>query len=94
MMPSSSEASASWHPGSRAHGGVEILTVYAFSTENWKRPKEEIDYLMALFKDHMKQAGTVEYCKVRADWIAQAVHPFGCWEILHSRPELKRGLIS
>ena len=36
-------------------GGVEILTVYAFSTENWKRPKEEIDYLMALFKDHMKQ---------------------------------------
>ncbi|MDD3067795.1 MAG: polyprenyl diphosphate synthase [Acholeplasmataceae bacterium] len=26
--------------------GIETLTVYAFSTENWKRPKEEIDYLM------------------------------------------------
>ncbi|MDY0276453.1 MAG: polyprenyl diphosphate synthase [Acholeplasma sp.] len=26
--------------------GIKILTVYAFSTENWKRPKEEIDYLM------------------------------------------------
>lgn len=28
--------------------GVKILTLYAFSTENWKRPKEEIDYLMKL----------------------------------------------
>lgn len=28
--------------------GVEALSVYAFSTENWKRPKDEIDYLMAL----------------------------------------------
>lgn len=26
--------------------GVKVLTVYAFSTENWKRPKEEVDYLM------------------------------------------------
>lgn len=28
---------------------LEILTVYAFSTENWKRPKLEIDFLMNLF---------------------------------------------
>jgi len=28
--------------------GVKALSVYAFSTENWKRPKEEIDYLMEL----------------------------------------------
>lgn len=27
--------------------GIERLTVYAFSTENWKRPKEEVDYLMS-----------------------------------------------
>jgi len=26
--------------------GVEVLTVYAFSTENWNRPKEEVDFLM------------------------------------------------
>lgn len=26
--------------------GIEILTVYAFSTENWSRPKEEVDYLI------------------------------------------------
>lgn len=29
--------------------GVEMLTVYAFSTENWNRPKEEVDTLMTLF---------------------------------------------
>lgn len=28
--------------------GVEVLTVYAFSTENWNRPKLEIDALMHL----------------------------------------------
>jgi undecaprenyl diphosphate synthase len=30
--------------------GVEVLTVYAFSIENWKRDKEEVAYLMDLFK--------------------------------------------
>lgn len=29
--------------------GVEVLSVFAFSTENWKRDKEEVDYLMNLF---------------------------------------------
>ncbi|WP_144933097.1 isoprenyl transferase [Paenibacillus sp. 32O-W] len=28
--------------------GIEILTLYAFSTENWKRPQDEVDYLMSL----------------------------------------------
>ncbi|WP_442599530.1 isoprenyl transferase [Neobacillus sp. D3-1R] len=28
--------------------GVDVLTLYAFSTENWKRPKSEVDYLMKL----------------------------------------------
>jgi undecaprenyl diphosphate synthase len=28
--------------------GVEVLTLYAFSTENWKRPKTEVEYLMKL----------------------------------------------
>lgn len=28
--------------------GVEVLTMYAFSTENWKRPQDEVDYLMRL----------------------------------------------
>lgn len=29
--------------------GIKYLTVYAFSTENWNRPKEEVDFLMELF---------------------------------------------
>lgn len=28
--------------------GVDVLTMYAFSTENWKRPREEVDFLMKL----------------------------------------------
>lgn len=34
--------------------GVEYLTVYAFSTENWKRPKEEVDALMKLLRSYLK----------------------------------------
>lgn len=34
--------------------GVKYLTVYAFSTENWKRPKEEVDTLMSLLRNYMK----------------------------------------
>ncbi len=36
--------------------GIKHLTVYAFSTENWRRPKEEIDALMRLFKDYLTEA--------------------------------------
>ncbi|MEX1031029.1 MAG: isoprenyl transferase [Paenibacillaceae bacterium] len=28
--------------------GIKVLTLYAFSTENWKRPKDEVDFLMKL----------------------------------------------
>ncbi|MGL4534675.1 MAG: isoprenyl transferase [Fusobacteriaceae bacterium] len=34
--------------------GVKYLTVYAFSTENWKRAAEEVDALMKLFKLYLK----------------------------------------
>lgn len=34
--------------------GIKYLTVYAFSTENWKRPKEEVDALMKLLRNYMK----------------------------------------
>ena len=34
--------------------GIRYLTVYAFSTENWKRPKEEVDGLMSLFARMLK----------------------------------------
>ncbi|MCQ2752202.1 MAG: polyprenyl diphosphate synthase, partial [Coriobacteriales bacterium] len=34
--------------------GVECLTIYSFSTENWKRPKSEVSTLMKLFADNMQ----------------------------------------
>lgn len=34
--------------------GVRYLTVYAFSTENWNRPKSEVDALMKLLRNYMK----------------------------------------
>lgn len=34
--------------------GVKYLTVYAFSTENWNRPKSEVDALMKLLRNYMK----------------------------------------
>ena len=35
--------------------GVKYLTLYAFSTENWRRPKEEVDALMQLFVQTIEQ---------------------------------------
>ncbi len=36
--------------------GIKYITVYAFSTENWKRPKDEVDYLMNLLLNYLKDA--------------------------------------
>lgn len=35
-------------------GGIDTVTVYAFSTENWKRPKHEVDAIMKLFGSYLK----------------------------------------
>ena len=35
--------------------GVKYLTVYAFSTENWKRSREEVEGLMKLFRSYLKK---------------------------------------
>jgi undecaprenyl diphosphate synthase len=34
--------------------GIKYLTLYAFSTENWKRPPEEVGFLMSLFKEGIR----------------------------------------
>lgn len=36
--------------------GIEEATFYAFSTENWKRPKDEVDAIMKLFYDYLIEA--------------------------------------
>ncbi|PKM95744.1 MAG: di-trans,poly-cis-decaprenylcistransferase [Firmicutes bacterium HGW-Firmicutes-1] len=41
--------------------GVEYVTVYAFSTENWQRPEEEVDFLMDLLRQYLKES--VKTCK-------------------------------
>ncbi len=35
--------------------GIKYLTLYAFSTENWERPKLEVDFLMKLLEKHLKK---------------------------------------
>ena len=36
--------------------GIKYVTFYAFSTENWKRPKAEVDGIMNLLRDYLKDA--------------------------------------
>ncbi len=43
--------------------GIEYVTVYAFSTENWKRSKEEVTALMNLFRSYLKDAFTDDRMK-------------------------------
>ena len=46
--------------------GIEYLTVYAFSTENWKRPKEEVDAIMGLLEKYLIEAiGQMERDRVK-----------------------------
>ena len=46
--------------------GVEFLTVYAFSTENWKRPKDEVDTIMGLLEQYLQEAiDTMEWDHIR-----------------------------
>ncbi len=42
--------------------GIQALTVYAFSTENWKRPVEEVHFLMGLF-EHLIRKELAELCR-------------------------------
>ncbi len=36
-----------------SHAGIEALTLYSFSTENWSRSHEEVDYLMELYVEYL-----------------------------------------
>ena len=35
--------------------GIKVLTLYAFSIENWKRPEEEVNALMGLLKEYLQK---------------------------------------
>ncbi len=49
--------------------GLDYLTVYAFSTENWKRPADEVDAIMGLLKKYLLEAiGQMERDKVKMEF--------------------------
>jgi len=49
--------------------GLEYLTVYAFSTENWKRPQEEVSAIMGLLKKYLLEAiGQMERDRVKMEF--------------------------
>uniref|UniRef100_A0A7E6UST1 Alkyl transferase n=1 Tax=Solanum lycopersicum TaxID=4081 RepID=A0A7E6UST1_SOLLC len=43
--------------------GIQVITAFAFSTENWKRSKEEVDFLMQLFEEFFNEF--LRYCIFR-----------------------------
>lgn len=51
--------------------GVEFLTLYAFSTENWQRPKEEVatlmDLLQKFLKDYTSEMAGAEFISKRSE---------------------------
>lgn len=49
--------------------GVKYLTVYAFSTENWKRPKEEVDAILKLLDEYLDDAENYMKENVRTRFI-------------------------
>lgn len=49
--------------------GIECMTFYAFSTENWKRPKEEVDALMKIFGDYLRRAEQFQKENIRVRFV-------------------------
>ena len=69
--------------------GVEFLTLYAFSSDNWKRPKSEIAALMKLLEGFLKQK-TPELMEqnVRLQAIGRITQlPASCQKVLHQSIE-------
>ncbi len=72
--------------------GVKYLTLYAFSTENWARPKEEVDALMELLVNTLKkEIGTLHENKVKLRTIGDIDHlPKNCQKNLDEAIEATR----
>ena len=45
--------------------GIHAVSIYAFSTENWNRPKAEVDYLMRAFKRYLSSGFAKKYPEVK-----------------------------
>lgn len=64
--------------------GIEVLTVYAFSTENWTRPKDEVDFLMYLI---------LEYCRREVDALNENGVRINAIGRVHELPSVQRDAI-
>lgn len=61
--------------------GIKYITAYTFSTENWKRPKSEVNYLMSLLQEFLNDtSGRLEKSNIRIRFIG-------------SRDKLKKSMI-
>ena len=49
--------------------GLKYLTVYAFSTENWKRPEDEVKSIMNLLRDYLKDAENFKDENIKVNFI-------------------------
>lgn len=49
--------------------GIKYLTVYAFSTENWKRPKSEVDNIMNILRDYLKDTDSFKDENIKLEFI-------------------------
>jgi len=69
--------------------GIPYLTLYAFSTENWKRPKEEVSFLMDLLRDSLrKELDEMHKNNVRILTMGQVESlPAQVWEVIRDARE-------
>lgn len=49
--------------------GIKYLTAYAFSTENWKRPKAEVDNIMNILRDYLRDTDDFKDDNIRLEFI-------------------------
>lgn len=49
--------------------GLKYMTVYAFSTENWKRPKEEVDNIMDILRQYLKDTENFKHENIKLEFI-------------------------
>ncbi|MFP4973880.1 isoprenyl transferase [Paenibacillus sp. CN-4] len=78
--------------------GIKYLTMYAFSTENWKRPKEEVDFLMRLPEEFLaiELDELIEKnvrVRVMGDWDGLPSYTQRAMEEAVSRTSMNNGLI-
>ncbi len=72
--------------------GVEVLTLYAFSTENWRRPEYEISVLMRLFKSYIvREVDDLDHERVRVRFIGERDRlPRGLQRVMRQMEERTR----